>query len=204
MYTKAEIFNMALNALLLQRQIVDADEDQSVEAKQLRKMWLPALKQTISDLDLDRHSNQFNLELYKEEPNNLWSYAYHRPINCASIRRIQSTVIQDNADTKIPLVTGVLDGRPVIYTNAYQAVLDYIPTDVPLSAFAASDGLALAHKLALLCRSLIVGKGAKELTQEILQQYIIHKAEAQEHDRMENMNFEEDRVVSGFAAARLS
>lgn len=204
MYTKAEIFNLALNALLLQRQIVDADEDQTPEAKMLRKMWEPALKQTINDLDLDRHSAQFNLELYKEDPNELWLFAYHRPQNCASIRRIQSTVKQDNRYTKIPLATGILDGRPVIYTNVYQAVLDYIPTDVPLSAFAASDGLALAHKLAYLSRSLIVGKGAKELTQEILQNYLIHKAEAQEHDRMENMNFEEDRVISEFVADRLS
>lgn len=204
MYSKAEIFNLALSALLLERQIVDADEDKSREAAVLRKFWEPALRQTIQDLDLDRLTETKVLELIAENPNDLWTYAYKYPNNCATIRRIQSCVVQDNRQTKIPLRTGVLNGVSVIYTNFPQATLEYVPNDIPLSSFSASAGMALAYRLAHMATALVAGKGAQKIRQEILQLYMAYKSEAQEHDRMENMNFEEDRVVSEFVADRLS
>ena len=204
MYTKAEIFNLALNALLLERQIVDADEDQSKEAKTLRKVWLPAFKQTIQDLDLDSLSTTRTLELFKEDPNKLWNFAYTRPIDCANIRRIVSNVREDNRLTKIPLRTGVLEGRAVIFTNEYQACIEYTSSDVPLGALSASAGMALAYRLASLSSAMITGKGAQKIRQETLQMYTIYKAEAQEHDRNENMNYESDEVISEFVATRIS
>ena len=204
MYTKAEIFNLALSALLLDRQIVDADEDKTTEAKVLRKFWTPALKQTIQDLDLDRLTETKVLELYKENPNDLWAFAYKYPNNCATIRRIVSCVREDTRQTKIDLRTGVLDGISVIYTNEYQASIEYIPSDIPLHAFSANAGLALAYRLAYLATPLVAGKGAQKIRQEILQLYMMYKQDAQEHDRMENMNFESDIVASEYVAERLS
>lgn len=204
MYSKAKIYNLALGALLLTKRIADVDTDTSVENQTLNVHYDTALRSTLSNLDLDSTSSQKVLELIEEDPTDLWKFAYKYPSNCAFLRRIQNSAIKDNKTTQITRRVAIHEGQKVIFCNQENAILEYIPHDVPLNTLSASAGLAIAYQLAILAAPLISGKGATALKKEIKASYIIAKAEAQEHDKLENANFDDDAVVSEFVEARLS
>lgn len=203
MYTKAKIFNLALGALLLNKRIADVDNDTSTENRTLNVHYETALRSTLEDLDLDSTSTQKTLELIDTDPNDLWLYAYKYPSNCTFFRRIQTAVLRDDRRTRIPLKIASHNGVKAIFTNEADAIGEYIPSDVDLSLLNSSAGLAVAYKLAQLSAPLIVGKGAAALRKELQANYIIAKTEAQEHDKNENLNFEDDDEMSEFVAARI-
>ncbi len=209
MYTKAKIFNLALGALLLQRQVANADTDQSNEAKVLNQHWDVALRSTLEDLDLDSCSAPVQLELMvtfdvNANPAPLWLYAYKYPSNCAFFRRIRSCVRTDAKQTHIPKRVGLYNNQKAIFTDMASAVAEIIPTDLPLSVLSATAGLAVAYRLAVLSAPLATGKGAAKLVEQIAKSYIVTKAEAQAQDERENFSFQDDAVISEFVNARLS
>lgn len=204
MYSKVKIFNLALGALLSTKQITNTETDVSTECRTLNNFWDAALKQTLQDLDLDATSSQKNLELIEAEPNKLWAYSYKYPNDCAFLRRIQSTVLKDTRDTQIRKRVATMGGIKVIMTDEYDAIAEYISYDVPLSVLSASAGLAVSQRLAWLSSPLISGKQAATLKKSIFDDYKISKAEAQEHDRLENSNMDTDEEMSEFVSARIS
>lgn len=210
MFTKAKIFNLALGALLLQRQIANTETDTSNEGKVLQTHWDMALHATLEDLDLDSTSCQKTLELVATfDPANddpvvsQWYYAYKYPSNCAFFRRVQSAVLMDNRTTHIPKRIGMYGSQKVIFTNEASAIGEYIQSDFPFSSLSASAAMALAHRLARLSAPLITGKGAQRLVLDIEKNYAVWKAQAQARDERENFNFVEDSVQSEFVEARL-
>lgn len=204
MYSKVQIFNLALGALLLNKRIADVDTDTSVENRTLNIYYDVALRSTIEDLDLDATSTQKQLELVDTDPNNLWKYAYKYPANCSFFRRIQSTVTKDTRTTQIPRRIANHNGVKVIFTNEFDAIGEFVPFDINLNLLSSSAGLAAAYRLAMFASPLIAGKGAEKLRQGIEKSYLLAKAEAQEHDRLENANFETDNEMSEFVEARTS
>ena len=204
MFTKAKIFDLAANALLLTRRFIDPDTDKSNEAKVFLTNYDIALRSTLEDLDLDSTSDVKTLELVEEDPNDQWLFAYKYPSNCAIFRRIQSTELMDNRYSHIPRRIGMYEGQKVIFTNEADAIAEYVAYDVPLSSLSANAGLAVAYKLATLSAPLITGKGAQKLIEAIQAKYIVAKAEAQEKDKNENFNYVEDHISSEFVAARTS
>lgn len=204
MLSKTSIFNLALNELLLQRRVINADSDTSNEAVVLRTNWDVALFSTLEDLDLDSTSEDFQLELVAENPNDNWLYAYKYPQNCAYFRRIKSLLKQDNRSSFISKKVAMYEGSKVIFTNEYQAVAEIIPTDIDLSSLGAMTGLAIARRLATLSVPLVVGKGSNDLMKTIEAKYVIAKGEAQEKDRNENFDFPDPEIDSEFVEARKS
>lgn len=204
MYSKAEIFNLALGALLLTKEIVDADTDTGKESRVLRQFYRPALLATLQDLDLDSTSILASLELVTTDPNDLWVYAYKYPSDCAHFRRIVSSVETDNEETRLKYRVGVHDGKKVIFTNEPDAIGEYVSSDISLSILSASGGMALAFRLASFSAPLIVGKGASSLRKEIEEKYVVAKAQAKEHDQLENFQFIDEETSSSFVAARKS
>lgn len=204
MYSKVQIFNLALGALLLQRQIVDADNDTSTEAKVLRIQWDASFAQAIQDMDLDATATTITLELVEENPNNLWDYSYKYPSDCLFFRRIMSCVQKDNRLTQIQKSISNRAGQKVILTNQISAIGEYISNNLSLGVLSASAGMAIAYRLAFNSTALIVGKGSRELKKSVWESYLIVKAEAQEHDRMENSNFDDDLTMSEFVTARVT
>lgn len=204
MYTKVQIYNLALGALLLNSQISDPDSDKSKECKALNLHYPVALAQTLQDLDLDSTSERSALELIVEEPNDEWLYAYKYPTKCVFLRRIVSGYRKDNRGTSIPKLTGTLNGVKVIYTNEPNAIAEYIHSDLNLNSLNPSAGLAVAYKLAFLCSGLIVGKGALNIKKSVMADYGFFKSESQKHDRMENETFDDLAVDSEFVEARTS
>lgn len=204
MFDKVTIFNLALDALLLTTRIIDADTDTIPQAKVLRQMYPIALAKTLGDLDLNATATKVELEQVDIDADNPhWQYAYKYPVNCAKFRRLVSPFVQDNATTRISSETATLDGIRIIYTNETEAWASIQGKDIPLSSLNASAGLALANQLAILCSSLIVGKGAADLRKSIQTNYILFKAEAQELDMEENIDTTPDEFSSEFVNARL-
>lgn len=208
MYTKESIFNLALGALLLQRQVTDASATNNNEVVVLNTHYATALRMTLEDLDLDATSTQVALTLIEEDDADFpeWKYVYRYPTNCAFFRRIKSMQTMDDRDSHIPKKVG-LYGTPkekVIFTNETDAIAEFIPNDIPLSTLAAPVGLCVAYRLAFLSAPLITGKGAMKLRKEIEDMYKETKAEAQEQDARENFNYYDETLTSEFVKARQS
>lgn len=213
MHTKVKIFNLALGALLLTKRISDTETDASQENQTLKVHWETAFQSAIQDMDLDATSTRVALELVKECPVPDWKFAYKYPNNCAMLRRllhfhngeayVHHTNHKDIRSTQIKRQVANYNNQKVIFTNQCDAWLEYVPNNFSLELLSAPAGLAIAYKLAQLAAPLISGKGAAALRKEIQASYILIKAEAQQHDRLENATFDEDYVISEFVEARL-
>lgn len=204
MFSKPKIFNLALSALLLAKEVSDTVTDTSNEVRILNTHYDIALESTIQDLDLDSLTMPITLELLATLTDEPWDYVYKYPSDCAFLRRIKSLQVTDNRSTHISKRTGIYNGQKAVYTNEQEAVGDCVPKSIPLVALSSMAGMALAYRLAYLSAPLIVGKGSKALRESILLAYGVAKSEAQEHDAMENFNYEADDLRSEFVAARLS
>jgi hypothetical protein len=207
-YTKVELYNLALSALLLQRQLVDTTTDNSNEKVTLDQFYNIALYSTLEDLDLDSTSTKVALALTTSTPsepyNQLWNYVYQYPSNCLYFRGIFSGYYKDTRRTHIPKAVEIYAGSKSILTNEASAVGVYIPKDLALTSLNPMAGMAIAYRLASLAAPLIVGKGAQKLRLELQKQYEYFKAASQEHDKNENFNFHEEFVESEFVEARMT
>lgn len=203
MYSKAKIFNLSLGLLLLTRDIKNPETDKSNECKVLNTHWDAAFSSALEDMDLDATSSEINLTLITRDPNTNWAFAYRYPDKCAFFRRIQSTVDRDNRSTHVLRKVRIYNGVKAIFTNEAEAIAEYIPTDLHISILSPNAGLCVAARLAELSSALIVGKGAKDLRNEIVAKYAMFKAQAQAHDKKENFNFEGFEEESEFVQTRL-
>jgi hypothetical protein len=203
MTSKVDIYNLALSALLLTKEIEEIDTDTSNEVRILNIHWKTAFESTLQDLDLDSLSIKAPLELIEEVNEGPWTFAYKYPSNCAFFRRIESHAEIDNESTHIAKRVGIYDGEKAIFTNEGEAVAEYIPKDFPLEVLSPMAALAIAYKLAILSAPLIVGKGAKTLRQEIKQDYVMAKNEAQETDMQESFSYNHEAARSEFVRARM-
>lgn len=202
MITKVLLFNIALDALRLNQQVTDADTDPSLPAKRLRLMYPLALSKALADLDLQKTSFKVELEeLALEHPH--YSYVYKYPSNCAFFRGIVSPFPTDNRDTRIASQTEAMAGQDVIVTDQPQAWASIQPDNINLSILSPSAALSAGFQLAILCSSLIVGKGATALKKALYEEYRLHKAEAQENDANENVDTTPDEFKSEFIQARV-
>lgn len=206
MFTKEDIFNLALGALLLTRRITDSTTDTSNENNVLNTHWDMAWRSTLEDLDLDGNSSQLVLALITEDPEERpeWKYVYRYPASCTILRRIKSMALKDNRESRIPLKTGMRNGVKCIFTNEMDAIIECIENTLSPTMLTANAALAVAYKLAMLSSPLITGKGADKLRKEIQGAYVLAKSEAQEHDMRENTNYDEDHITSEFVNHRLS
>lgn len=205
MYTQEMIYNLALSALMLGKEVTEISTDKTNEVRVFNIHWDTALDSALKDLDLDILSAPVKLELIAELSDNPhWRFVYKYPSNCGLLRRIISCVLVDTSRTLIPKRVGVYNNVKAIFTNEYDASAEIIPRNLSLAILNSNAAMAIAYKLAWLSAPLIAGKGASRLKQEIFQMYLMFKAEAQEDDKRENFNYDPDEVRSEFVAERLS
>lgn len=203
-FTKAKIYNLALSALLLSRQVSDTETDNvSNEVRILNQFWEVALHTSLQEMDLDSLSETMKLELI-EEVEDVFKYVYKYPNRCAFLRRIKSCQVTDNRYTHIDKKVVLKNGAKVVLTNEYAAEIEFIPNDINLSVLNSPAAQAIAYKLAYLSTPLITGKGARQLREEIERNYLIFKEEAKRVDYAENFNYEEDHIRSEFVYERMS
>lgn len=208
-FTKEKIYNLALSALLLGKEISEISTDNSNEVRVFNTHYDIAFESTIQDLDLDSLSQPLSLELLDDletitSYTGPWRYVYKYPNRCTFFRRIESTQITDNRSTHIAKRVGIYKGQKSIFTNEFQAQIECITNDVPLAALTPMAALAVAYKLAELSAPLLTGKGAKSLRRDLRAIYTEAKFEAQETDKLENFIYEPEELRSEFVEARIS
>lgn len=204
MYNKTKIFNLALQALYLQKKIADADTDTSRETTTLETNWESAFFIGLQEMDLDSTSTTKALELISEKPNTFWDYCYKYPTDCAFMRRIVSELVTDDTETVIDRKVQILDGEKVILTNQPQAYIEYIPNTITAENLTPEAAVFISLKLARMSVPLIVGKNSREIVQLIEQRYEQALVTAQEKDRLETSIYQPEWTRSEFAKERLS
>lgn len=204
MYSKETIYELALSALLLDREVSEVATDESNEIRVLNTHYQIALNSTLSDLDLDSTSTTKILEKKAQLEEGEFKCVYRYPTDCVFLRRIVSGCATDNRYSHIAKRTGMYNGQKCIFTNHENAELEYISNDILLSELSPMLGLAVAYKLAYLSAPLITGKGAKRLRNDIKEDYLLAKHDAQENDSNENFRYESDETRSEFVAERIS
>jgi len=199
---KVVIYNIALNALLIDYQTTDPDNDNNKAVRSLRTMYPLALSKVLADLDLNRAATRYQLQLtVHTHPH--WDYVYTYPSNCAKLRRIISPLPVDNAGSRIPFATETISGTDVICTNEPEAYAEIQSTTTNLSVLNPNAAIALGFQMAYLASALIAGKASRQLKQSILQEYTLHKSEAMEDDLNENVDSTTDEFKSEFVQARI-
>lgn len=213
--TKAVLYNLALQALLLNRQIINPNNDKSNEAKVLNTIYDVAFGTCLFDMDLDSTTSVVALQLLHDFTLDVpstdggtcgvlpWRYAYHYPSNCAFFRRIASSQVMDDKHSHHPKRVMIWQGKKVIFTNIYRALGEYIPKDFPMQTLSAPAAQTIGLRLAYHAAPLIVGKGARTLRNQIREDYKVSKAEAQALDARESFSFQEDANLSEFVKVRL-
>lgn len=204
MYSKTQIFNLAMQALFLQKQIADSETDTSKEAVILRTNWTGALNMALEQMDLDSTAIIDDLELIEEDPNVNWKYAYRYPTSCAFFRRIVSGYFTDDDDTRIDRQIGYLGTDKVIYTNEKEAQGEWIKNDINTADLSVEACLTIAYELARMCVSFMVGKDSANVIKTIEGKYIQYLLAAQAKEGKETNIYQPEYRQSGFAKARLS
>lgn len=202
MFEEVMVYNVALQALLIDYQTQDPSIDTNKAVRTLRTFFPMARSKVLADLDLDKTSTKVKLELLAATHPH-YEYVYKYPANCAKFRRIVSPFATDNNQTRIPAKTETVGTVPAIMTNEFEAWAEIQPTDLNLSALNPSAGICMGLMLAYLSSALITGKGSKDFKANILQEYILMKAEAMEDDQNENVDSTPDEFKSEFVQARL-
>lgn len=202
MVDKVVVYNIALQALLVDYQTTDPDNDKTKSVRTLNTFYNLALAKVLADLDLNKTATKVKLQLTNlKHPH--FEYVYRYPANCAKFRRIVSPFAVDNQETRIEYATETVAAQDVVVTNEYEAYGEIQPTDVNLSSLNPSAAIALGYMMAHLAASLIAGKGAAQLRATIMQEYVVQKAEAMGDDMNENVDSTPDEFKSSFVQAKL-
>lgn len=202
MVDKVVLYNIALNALLIDYQTTDPDNDNNKAVRSLRTMYPLALAKVLADLDLNRSAVRFQLELTAHEHPH-WEYVYKYPTNCAKLRRLISGFAVDNFNSRIPFATETISGVDCICTNEAEAWAEIQSSTTSLSVLNPNAAIAIGFQMAYLASALIAGKASRQLKQSILQEYTLHKSEAMEDDLNENVDSTTDEFKSEFVQARI-
>ena len=166
-YSITDISNLAMSHLMHGQAIADVTSEQSPQANACR-VYLPiAIGTTLRDFAWPFATAYANLALVSTFPSNqgyAYGYAYRRPADCVTIRRINSGNRVDNVTTRIPF-TEATDGQGgLILTDVPPttgflgaAQIEYTQyVDNP--AFWSEDFvLALSYKLAYLAAPRVTG-----------------------------------------------
>lgn len=209
LYDKTKVFNLALQALFINKRISNADTDTSTEAHALRTNWDFIYPQALSELDCDSMSQTKVLELVEQTPNTRWRYAYKYPNDIALLRRIDNCHVTDDIDTvvhhRVQLHT--LNGNTikVIMTNTSDTEIEYISTKTPVDMINAEQAQFIALKLAGASISLIVGEKAQASFEQGIESKLLkaHVA-ARRKDGIETQVHEPAWKLSSLVKARMS
>ena len=208
MYDKTKIFNLALQALFINKQISNADTDKSTEATVLRNNWDFVYPQVLAELDLDSTSQTKTLELLTDRPNQKWRYAYKYPNDIALLRRIDNCYVTDDIDSvvshRIELFTFNGDTTKVIMTNRADSEIEYISTNVPADTLTVQAGKYAAIRLAKESVSLTVGEKSATVSKTLEPKILEALIAARHRDGIETQVYEPAWKHSSLVKARMS
>jgi len=208
MIDKTKIFNLALQALFINKRVSNADTDSSTEAHALRTQWDFIYPQALADLDLDSMSMTKTLELVVERPNTKWQFAYKYPNDAALIRRIDNCHVMDDESTKIHHRTELYNYNgsviKVIMTNKHDSEVEYISKNIPLDTLTPEAAQFIGFKLAIACISLIVGEKSTQVENGLRSKIVEAHIAAKRKDGIETQIHEPSWKMSSLVKARMS
>jgi hypothetical protein len=125
--SRTEIANLALRHIGIGKAIGNIDTENSEEARAARRYYDIALESTFRDFDWPFATKYQSLGLVEENPNTEWVYSYRYPADCLKIRKILSSLANDNRQSRIDFVEAQDSSGKLIFTNAKDAVVKYTP-----------------------------------------------------------------------------
>ena len=158
------VANMALSHLGLTTKIEAADED-SVAASEMRSFWDHARKQTLKAYDWGFARKRITLETDTEAPPDEWAYRYKYPVNCIAIRRIINPLGEDAAPIPYLLELNETGERNTILTNAEEARARITFANPPVELYSPHFELCISHLLAHYTAVALTGKRAYQKDQ---------------------------------------
>ncbi len=153
-YSKAQIFNIALNILGVSTPLENANSSDN-RAILLNNYYFLAKDYVLKDFDWNFASTFKELSLV-ENPKlvSKYNYCYDYPNDCVCARDIFQ-----KGDYRLQKfsIASVATGEKVIYTNAEQAILRYTRRIDKEIYFSCEFSMALAYYLASLTSNVLVG-----------------------------------------------
>lgn len=203
MFTKSDIYELALTFLGISEQVVDIDTDPSNNVTILNANYEKSRKVALADMDLDSTATRLKLTSSGTELVDPWKYAYHYPSDCLKIRRIFSGVVVDDRGTHVDRLVRIVNGQKTILVDLKDASLDYITDKATPEMLNASAMEAMALKLAIFAGKVIKSGGIAAIQEDLEVLYARAKELAKGFDNEENFNPESDAKRSEFVQARL-
>lgn len=203
MASKTNIAVMALGHIGVNVDVTDIDAEESAEGDAILAYWDMALLMLLEDKKPNWAENYVNLSLVATNPNDLWTYSFRYPADCAVALSIVDNAAENVTDRgEIPMRMGSDSTGRLIYTdNGPTSVLHYIRTQDDSEGWRMEDmpgtwAIAMSYLLA----SLGAGSLAKSpgLSNQMLQKYELMATRAQ----MSSSNEEGHGSLPMSAAAR--
>lgn len=148
----ADICNLALSHLGVGKEIANLTSDDSQEAYALRRFYETVLNKTLRSFPWPFALRSVALALVAEDPTPEWGFSYRYPTNALYVRRIKSGIRNDTRQSQVPSRVGGDDSGRLIYTDAEDAVIEYVAKVTnPLRFtpdFIMAFSLLLAHYIA--------------------------------------------------------
>ena len=129
----AEICNLALGNIGIQKTIVNIDET-SVEAKACKRFYDHSRKVALRDSPWPFATRFITLALVEENPNGVWAYSYRYPSYCEKVRRIIPSSVSVDTNYRDPYTLSNDASGRLIYSNQINAIAEitYNITDTTL------------------------------------------------------------------------
>ncbi len=148
MASKTDIANMALTHIGVGFQISNLDADTSEEAKAIRSFYITARDFMQIDFPWPFITRSVALGLVEETPTTEWAFSYRYPAPCQKVRRIFSSIRNDNRQTRVSYLIYSDDVGKLIYTDAEDACIEYSVKSTEEDKWPADYVLAFSYLLA--------------------------------------------------------
>lgn len=148
MASSTQICNLALAHLGVGKSIANLQTEQSEEANACRRFYDVSLERTLRDFPWPFSKRYQALELVAENPMDSYKFAYRYPTGCVRIHRIDSTIRNDNRQSRVHFTIGGDSSGQLIYTDQEQAKIWFSFLDTDPEKYPADFTLALSFLIA--------------------------------------------------------
>ncbi len=148
MSSKTEIANMSLAHLGVGHEISNIETERSEEANAIKAFYNTDREFIQSDFPWPFLTRSANLGLVAEDPTTEWDFSYRYPSNALKIRRIFSSLRNDNRQSRIPYKIYSDAAGKLIYTDYEDAVIEYSIANNDEQKWPADFILAFSYLLA--------------------------------------------------------
>lgn len=189
--TKTDISNLAIGHLNIGKNIADVDTEASEPARACKKFYDMALKQTLGDFAWPFAKRIVALAEVAGAESNEWGFIYRYPSNAVKLRRILSGQRNDTRQSRVPYLVGSDDDGELIYTDTYQAEMEYTHYIDNADRFPQDFVMALSLRLAMYIAPLVTGGDPFKLSDRARQMYMMELSAAKANAENEQQSEEE-------------